>query len=219
MVFQQPMSSLNPVMRIGDQIAEAIVQHRHVDWAEARSEAKRLLERVRIPDAPRQLRAYPFEISVGMRPRAMIAIALASRPRLLIADEPTTALDVTVQAQVLRLLRELQGELGTGLLFITHDMGVVAELADRVVVMRAGERVEEGAVGVIFATPKHPYTRSLLAAVPLLGSLGNEALPVPFPEPPVPSGPQDTVSAGAPVLEDDLVTRFDIRGVLGCVQA
>jgi glutathione transport system ATP-binding protein len=220
MVFQQPMSSLNPVMRIGDQIAEAIVQHRHLDWTAALDEARRLLERVRIPDAPRQLRAYPFEISGGMRQRAMIAIALASQPRLLIADEPTTALDVTVQAQVLRLLRELQRDLGTGLLFITHDMGVVAELADRVVVMRAGERLEEGAVGTLFAAPSHPYTRSLLAAVPVLGSLNGQALPVPFPEPPAPAGPQDTVAAAPPVLEvRDLVTRFDIRGMLGRVRA
>lgn len=220
MVFQQPMSSLNPVMRIGDQIAEAIVQHRRIDRTAALAEARRLLERVRIPDAPRQLRAYPFEISGGMRQRAMIAIALASRPRLLIADEPTTALDVTVQAQVLRLLRELQRDLGTGLLFITHDMGVVAELADRVAVMRAGERLEEGTVGALFAAPSHPYTHELLAAVPVLGSLDGEALPMPFPEPPAPTGPQDTVTAALPVLEvHDLVTRFDIRGVLGRVRA
>lgn len=220
MVFQQPMSSLNPVMRIGDQIAEGIVQHRELGWQAALAEAQRLLERVRIPDAARQLRSYPFEISGGMRQRAMIAIALASRPRLLIADEPTTALDVTVQAQVLRLLRELQRDLGTGLLFITHDMGVVAELADRVVVMRAGERLEEGDAGKVFAAPSHPYTRSLLAAVPVLGSLDGEALPVPFPEPPEPTGPQDTVAAADPVLEvQDLVTRFDIRGMLGGVRA
>lgn len=220
MVFQQPMSSLNPVMRIGDQIAEAIVQHRQLDWAAALAEAGRLLERVRMPDAPRQLRAYPFEISGGMRQRAMIAIALASRPRLLIADEPTTALDVTVQAQVLRLLRELQRDLGTGLLFITHDMGVVAELADRVVVMRAGERLEEGTAGSLFAAPSHPYTRALLAAVPVLGSLDGEALPMPFPEPPAPTGLQDTVTAAPAVLEvHDLITRFDIRGALGRVRA
>ncbi|KRE06924.1 glutathione ABC transporter ATP-binding protein [Bosea sp. Root381] len=220
MVFQQPMSSLNPVMRIGDQIAEGIVEHQKLGWQAALAEAQRLLERVRIPDAGRQLRSYPFEISGGMRQRAMIAIALASRPRLLIADEPTTALDVTVQAQVLRLLHELQRELGTGLLFITHDMGVVAELADRIVVMRGGEQLEAGSVGKVFATPSHPYTRSLLAAVPVLGSLNDTALPVPFAEPPEPSGPQDTVTAAPPVLEViDLVTRFDIRDALGGVRA
>jgi len=220
MVFQQPMSSLNPVMRIGDQIAEGIVQHRQLGWQPALAEAQRLLERVRMPDAPRQLRSFPFEISGGMRQRAMIAMALASRPRLLIADEPTTALDVTVQAQVLRLLRELQRELGTGLLFITHDMGVVAELADRVVVMRSGERLETGDVGEIFAAPSHSYTRRLLAAVPVLGSLNDTALPVPFAEPPEPTGPQDTVAAAEPVLDvQDLVTRFEIRGMLGGVRA
>lgn len=220
MVFQQPMSSLNPVMRIGEQIAEAIVQHRDLGWSEAEAEALQLLERVRIPDARRQLKRYPFEISGGMRQRVMIAIALASRPRLLIADEPTTALDVTVQAQVLRLLRELRDDLGTGLLFITHDMGVVAELADRVAVMRGGDRLEEGPVAQIFAAPAHPYTRSLLAAVPVLGSLADSPLPAPFTIPPEDAVPQDTVVDGAPTLElRDLVTRFDVRNAFGMLSA
>jgi len=219
-VFQQPMSSLNPVMRVGEQIAEAIVQHRDLGWAAAEAEALRLLERVRIPDARRQLKRYPFELSGGMRQRVMIAIALASRPRLLIADEPTTALDVTVQAQVLRLLRELQHELGTGLLFITHDMGVVAELADRVVVMRNGERLEDGPVDRIFAAPSNPYTRSLLAAAPVLGSLSGTSLPAPFADPSEPITLQDTVRPGAPTLEvRDLVTRFDVRNAFGMVRA
>ncbi|WP_199086567.1 ABC transporter ATP-binding protein [Bosea sp. ASV33] len=220
MIFQQPMSSLNPVMRIGEQIAEAIVQHREIGWSEAEAEALQLLERVRIPDARRQLKRYPFEISGGMRQRVMIAIALASRPRLLIADEPTTALDVTVQAQVLRLLRELRNDLGTGLLFITHDMGVVAELADRVVVMRGGERVEEGSVTQIFGAPVHAYTKSLLAAVPVLGSLAETPLPAPFAIPPEKAVPQDTVAAGAPILQvRDLVTRFDVRNAFGMLNA
>ena len=134
-----------------------------------------MLDRVRIPEAVRQLTRYPFQLSGGMRQRVMIAMALSCRPRLLIADEPTTALDVTVQAQVLRLMASLQRELGMGLMFITHDMGVVAEVADRVVVMRHGEKVEEGSAERVFDAPEHPYTRALLAAVPALGSLAGRA--------------------------------------------
>jgi glutathione transport system ATP-binding protein len=217
MVFQEPMTSLNPVLRVGEQIAEAVMLHQGVGRAQAMAEARRMLERVRIPEAERQLTRYPFQLSGGMRQRVMIAIALSCRPRLLIADEPTTALDVTVQAQVLRLMASLQRELEMGLMFITHDMGVVAEIADRVVVMRNGEKVEEGAAERVFDAPEHPYTRALLAAVPALGSLASETLPVPFevPDGPKPK-PQDTVR-GAPVLEvRDLVTRFDVRrGVFG----
>jgi len=213
MVFQEPMTSLNPVMRVGDQIAEAIVLHQRLAPAAALAEARRLLERVRIADAPRQLGRYPFELSGGMRQRVMIALALSCRPRLLIADEPTTALDVTVQAQVLRLLRGLQAETGMGLIFITHDMGVVAEVADRVAVMRAGELVEEGPVEAIFAAPRHPYTQALLAAVPRLGALAAEPLPRPFDIAGIHAAPQDTVRPeGAPVLQlDGLTTRFDVR--------
>ena len=159
MVFQEPMSSLNPVLRIGEQIAEAVMLHQGLGRAAALAEARRLLERVRIPEAARQLRRYPFQLSGGMRQRVMIAMALSCRPRLLIADEPTTALDVTVQAQVLRLLRALQREFGMGLIFITHDMGVVAEMADRVLVMRDGVKVEEGDALGVFDAPQHPYTR------------------------------------------------------------
>jgi len=217
MVFQEPMTSLNPVLRIGDQIAEAVMLHQGASRSAALAEAKRLLDRVRIPEAERQLDRYPFQLSGGMRQRVMIAIALACRPRLLIADEPTTALDVTVQAQVLRLIASLQRELGMGLIFITHDMGVVAEVADRVVVMREGEKVEEGTAVRIFDAPAHPYTRALLAAVPTLGNLAAERLPVPFPEPggPPPAS-QDTVH-GDPVLEvRNLVTRFEVRrGIFG----
>ncbi len=221
MVFQEPMTSLNPVLRVGDQIAEAVTLHQGLDRTAALAEAARMLGRVRIPDVPRQLRRYPFQLSGGMRQRVMIAIALSCRPRLLIADEPTTALDVTVQAQVLRLIAGLQRESGMGLLFITHDMGVVAEIADRVVVMRHGRKVEEGFVQDIFDLPRHPYTQMLLRAVPKLGSLANSPLPQPFAEPDAPSpAMQDTVR-GEPVLRvRDLVTRFDVkRGLFGRVAA
>jgi glutathione transport system ATP-binding protein len=219
MIFQEPMSSLNPVLRIGDQIAEAVMLHQGLGQAAAREEARRLLEQVRIADAARLLGRYPFQLSGGMRQRVMIAMAMSCRPRLLIADEPTTALDVTVQAQVLRLMHALQRELGMGLLFITHDMGVVAEIADRVVVMRNGERVEDDDVVAIFASPRQDYTKMLLAAVPVLGSLADQVLPRAFPDA---TGtvlpPQDTVKdQGEPVLEiKQLVTRFDVnQGLLG----
>ena len=218
MVFQEPMTSLNPVLRIGDQIAEAVMLHQGLGATAAREEARRMLERVRIPQAGSQLDRYPFQLSGGMRQRVMIAMALSCRPRMLIADEPTTALDVTVQAQVLRLMRALQQEFGMSLLFITHDMGVVAEIADRVVVMRDGQVVEQGDVGAIFARPQQDYTRRLLAAVPVLGSLAGEKLPRPFPENGKQPPPQDTVDAAhKPVLEvDRLVTRFEVRrGLLG----
>jgi glutathione transport system ATP-binding protein len=215
MVFQEPMTSLNPVLRVGAQIAESLTQHQGMTGAAALAEARRLLERVRIPDAARQLGRYPFQLSGGMRQRVMIAVALACRPRLLIADEPTTALDVTVQAQVLRLLRELQAEMGMGLLFITHDMGVVAEIADRVAVMERGHLVEQGETAALFAHPREPYTRRLLDAVPVLGQLAGQDLPAPFPDADGHAPPQDTVRIGPPALEvQDLVTRFTIRGGL-----
>jgi len=213
MVFQEPMSSLNPVLRIGDQIAEAVMLHRGLSQAAALAEARQLLERVRIPEAARQLERYPFQLSGGMRQRVMIAMALSCQPRLLIADEPTTALDVTVQAQVLRLLRGLQRETGMGLIFITHDMGVVAEMADRVLVMRHGRKVEEGDVVRLFDAPAHPYTKLLLDAVPVLGSLAGQKLPAPFQIDDDAPVPQATVrDHGPPVLEvRNLTTRFDIR--------
>ena len=169
MIFQEPMTSLNPVLTIGRQLSEVIVLHRACSPREALDEARVLLERVRIPDAAGRLSQFPHEMSGGMRQRVMIAMALACQPRLLIADEPTTALDVTVQAEILALIRKLQDEIGMALMFITHDMGVVAEIADRVIVMRHGEKVEENALRPLFATPRHPYTRALLAAVPRLG--------------------------------------------------
>ncbi len=212
MVFQEPMTSLNPVLRVGAQIAEAVMLHQGLDQAGARAEARRLLEQVRVADAARVLDRYPFQLSGGMRQRVMIAMALSCLPRLLIADEPTTALDVTVQAQVLRLIQMLQRESGMGLMFITHDMAVVAEIADRVLVMREGRKVEEGPVERIFAAPEHAYTRALLRAVPVLGALNESSFPVPFPQDDDIPMPQDTVRPGQPVLEiDGLTTRFDVR--------
>ena len=166
LIFQEPMSALNPVMRVGDQIAEAITAHEAVSRTVARSRAVELMDAVRITDPARRVRDYPHQLSGGMRQRVMIAIALARRPPLVIADEPTTALDVTIQAQMLDLLRELQARYHLALLLITHDFGVVAEMADRVAVMRAGRILEDGPVRQILRRPSHEYTRSLLAAVP-----------------------------------------------------
>jgi len=168
MVFQDPMTSLNPYLSIGRQLTEVLQLHRGMDRRSAQAEAIRMLDAVRIPEAPARLRQYPHELSGGMRQRVMIAMALLCRPALLIADEPTTALDVTVQAQILALLRELRGEFGTAIVLITHDLGVVAALCDQVLVMYAGEAVERAALGEIFSSPQHPYTLSLLAAMPRL---------------------------------------------------
>jgi ABC-type dipeptide/oligopeptide/nickel transport system ATPase component len=166
LIFQEPMTALNPVMRVGDQIAEALLVHGKATRAGARAQAVELLEAVKIPDAARRVRDYPHQLSGGMRQRVMIAIALACRPPLVIADEPTTALDVTIQAQVLELLRELKTRLNLALLLITHDFGVIAEMADRVAVMFKGKLVEEGPVREVLRNPRAEYTRSLLAAVP-----------------------------------------------------
>ncbi|MCY1739697.1 ABC transporter ATP-binding protein [Ensifer sp. SL37] len=225
MIFQEPMTSLNPLFTIGDQISEALLCHRPMSKADARAETIRLLEKVRIPSAASRFDEYPHRFSGGMRQRVMIAMALASRPKLLIADEPTTALDVTIQGQILDLIKVLQEEEGTSVLFITHDMGVVAEIADRTVVMFRGDAVETGNTEDIFLRSKHPYTRALLSAVPMLGSMKGESQPMRFPVidaatglPSATAEATDTVQAGRkPILEvKNLVKRFDIHaGLLG----
>lgn len=176
MIFQEPMTSLNPVLTIGFQIAESLILHRGLSRAQAENETIRLLEKVRIPAAKSRFHEYPHRFSGGMRQRVMIAMALACKPKLLIADEPTTALDVTIQAQILELIKELQQEDGMSVLFITHDMGVVAEIADRTVVMYKGQAVETASTDDIFNRPNHPYTRSLLSAVPKLGSIDRKSV-------------------------------------------
>jgi peptide/nickel transport system ATP-binding protein len=175
MIFQEPMTSLNPVIRIGDQISEAIRLHQTVTAKQARDRAVEMLRLVRIPEPARRAQEYPHQLSGGMRQRAMIAMALACRPALLIADEPTTALDVTIQAQILALILDLQRELGTGLILITHDLGVVAQTAQRVIVMYAGRKVEEADVDSLFAGPRHPYTRGLMASIPALPAAGTKS--------------------------------------------
>ncbi|KTS35035.1 glutathione ABC transporter ATP-binding protein [Methylobacterium indicum] len=223
MIFQEPMTSLNPVFTAGEQIAESIRVHQGKGHAAARAEALRMLDLVRIPEARNVLTRFPHQLSGGMRQRVMIAMALACRPQLLIADEPTTALDVTIQAQILELIRSLQDEMKMGVVFITHDMGVVAEIADRVLVMFRGDKVEEGSAAPLFAAPRHAYTQALLAAVPRLGAMAGSDLPRQFdllrPDatetPAAQDTARDTRRPGPPILRvRDLVTRFDIRGGL-----
>ena len=226
MIFQEPMTSLNPVFTVGEQIAESIRLHQGKDFSAASREALRMLQQVRIPEAAQVLGRYPHQLSGGMRQRVMIAMALSCKPKLLIADEPTTALDVTIQAQILELVRLLQQEMRMAVVFITHDMGVVAEVAHRVIVMYRGEKVEEGDVEQIFHAPRHAYTQALLAAVPRLGSMQGSDTPAPFPllttsGDGAPAAPVRALSPpGEPLLRvRGLKTRFPIRsGILGRVR-
>ncbi|MDR5739784.1 MULTISPECIES: dipeptide ABC transporter ATP-binding protein [unclassified Caballeronia] len=237
MIFQEPMTSLNPVFTVGDQIAEAIALHQGKSRSQARQEVLRLLDLVRIPEARRVFGRYPHQLSGGMRQRVMIAMALSCRPALLIADEPTTALDVTIQAQILQLVRGLQDEMNMGVIFITHDMGVVAEVADRVLVMYRGEKVEEGASETLFRNPNHRYTKALLAAVPTLGAMHGTHRPAKFPiveVEPADAAPDDASAlrpsaavehqmqpavdeSSPPILRvRDLITRFPVKtGLFG----
>ncbi|WP_183865038.1 MULTISPECIES: ABC transporter ATP-binding protein [unclassified Rhizobium] len=221
MVFQEPMTSLNPIFTIGDQISEALLCHnKSMSYAEAKTEALRLMDKVRIPAAASRYSEFPHQFSGGMRQRVVIAMALASRPKLLIADEPTTALDVTIQGQVLDLIKSLQDEDGMSVLFITHDMGVVAEMADQTIVMYRGQCVESGQTEQVFNIPNHAYTRSLLASVPRLGAMRGHTEPLKFPIIDMESGiqtPQSTVVTTVShehraLLEvSSLSTRFDIH--------
>ena len=208
MIFQEPMTSLNPVLTIGRQLTEAIRAHTRVGLRTARAAAVEALRAVRISEPERRLKQHPHELSGGMRQRVMIAMALALRPKLLIADEPTTALDVTVQAQILDLIRILQRDFGTALVLITHDMGIVAEMADRVVVMNDGKLVEAGAVDGIFHAPRELYTQALLAAVPRLGSMSGKPSPV------TKDGRALLAQKSPAVIVSDLRVGFDIRSSL-----
>lgn len=219
MIFQEPMTSLNPVFTVGEQIAESVRLHQGKSHQQALAEARRMLDLVRIPEAQNVMTRFPHQLSGGMRQRVMIAMALSCRPALLIADEPTTALDVTIQAQILQLIRVLQKEMAMGVIFITHDMGVVAEMADRVQVMYRGAVVESNDTATLFRAPQQDYTRALLAAVPRLGAMHGQPLPRKFPLPGEEESSEtleDTVKQQeAPILQvRDLVTRFDIRAGL-----
>ncbi len=215
MIFQEPMTSLNPVFTVGRQLTEGLRVHKNLSKKDAEEQALELLRRVRIPEPERRLSQYPHELSGGMRQRVMIAMALACEPRLLIADEPTTALDVTIQAEILSLINRLKNETGTAVMFITHDMAVVAQMADRVVVMYRGNLVEEGPVTEIFENPKQDYTRALLAAVPKLGEMTGKDYPEPMPIMGENSAldPKPIIPGTETLLEvKNLITRYPVKG-------
>ena len=217
MIFQEPMTSLNPLFTVGEQVAEVVRRHKNVSKERAWKRAIELLDLVKIANPDKKVSDYPFQLSGGQRQRVMIAVALACEPKILIADEPTTALDVTIQAEILALINRLKEETGTAVMFITHDMAVVAQMADRVIVLYPGEKVEEGTVHEIFNNPKHEYTKSLLAAVPKLGEMASRK----YPEPMRLMGKGDTqiikpiIGTDEPILSvKKLVTRYSIRGGL-----
>ncbi len=216
MIFQEPMTALNPVFTVEKQLTEGLRKHKGMSKSQARERALELMRQVRIPEPERRLQQYPHELSGGMRQRIVIAIALACEPRILIADEPTTALDVTIQAEILALIDRLKRETGTSVMFITHDMAVVAQMADRVVVMFRGNKVEEGPVEQIFANPQHPYTQALLAAVPKLGEMKGKTLPEPmklFGREDMETKPIEGTDKVLLKVEN-LVTRFPVKGGL-----
>jgi len=216
MIFQEPMTALNPVFTIERQLTEGLIKHKGMSKTQARARALELMKQVRIPEPERRLQQYPHELSGGMRQRVVIAIALACEPRILIADEPTTALDVTIQAEILALINRLKDETGTSVMFITHDMSVVAQMADRVVVMFRGRKVEEGPVEEIFANPQHDYTKALLAAVPKLGEMKGKTLPEPMKLMGHDAGSVKPIQGTDKLLlkVENLVTRFPVKGGL-----
>jgi len=225
MIFQEPMTSLNPGLRIGEQIAESVRRHQGVSKAEARARSLEMLNRVRIPAPEKRLDEYPHQLSGGMRQRAMIAMAMANDPAVLIADEPTTALDVTIQAQILDLMRQLQAETGAALLLITHDLGVVAEMADTVVVMYAGRVVEAGPAVDLFENPQHPYTIGLMSAMPSIGARSERLVTIPGVVPPptaMPDGcrfaPRCPFALEACKARPDLVS-IGVRHAVACLRA